>query len=168
VREMMLLAAGIVVIGGATFILMKGPDVVRQVQQVTTTGDKPADKKPEASATKGKSKRQSKPARNGAKEEAFINETPHLWVEVSTVLANPQTGLISDSVKAAVPEARDIPSGMPRSEVEKIYGRPTLSTIQTRSGRLLQKYVYVSKDKSTVTVAVLEDGRVLTALDMPQ
>jgi hypothetical protein len=66
------------------------------------------------------------------------------------------------------PSPKDFRYGMLRSEVERVYGIPTLSTMQTRSGRLFQKYVYVKKDRSAVTVALLEDGRVLNAIDMPQ
>ncbi len=167
-REMMLLAAGIVVIGGATFILMRG-NTVRQFQ-VATAGEKPAEKKAAASTANGSSKLQSKRARSRARERAAETEIPNVWVEVPAEYpSSPRTELRSDrAMLPSLPEARDIPSGMPRSEVEKLYGRPTLSTIQTRSGRLLQRYVYISRDKSTATVAVLEDGRVITALNVPQ
>jgi hypothetical protein len=161
-REMILLALGVVAIVGLMYVLLTKhmPMQARFASEVTKVETQKGSS-PEADSQK---KRQARRARPSDSTE----DLPDIRVEI--LESTPQTaGLLAGNVlPATFPEPRDFRSGMLRAEVEQRYGTPTLSTVQTRSGRLLQRYVYVKGDKTAVTVAVLEDGRVVNALSMPQ
>jgi hypothetical protein len=166
VREMILLTVCVGLGLGAASILL--PPRVHRVH-VTTTDTRPVEFKAPESKDNVSSRQRSRSG-TSAKAASGIGESQQVRVSMEVLRVDGVFPEISSTARtmAAFPQARDIPSGMPRAEVEKNYGRPTLSTIQTRSGRLLQKYVYLSKDKSAATMAVLEDGRVVNSLNMPQ
>ena len=67
-----------------------------------------------------------------------------------------------------VPTSQDLKTGMRRDDVERAYGAPTLSTTQMHTGTLLQRYVYVDQRRRRTVMAVIEDGRVVSAADSLQ
>jgi hypothetical protein len=63
-----------------------------------------------------------------------------------------------------VPEqGRDVPQriqpGMLRTQVLELFGNPTLRVIETRNGKVMERFIYVDLKRQTKTIAVLENGR---------
>lgn len=79
----------------------------------------------------------------------------------------------------ATPESarvkQEINVGMTRSQVIERLGNPTLRATQTSNGRLLERFIYVDRDRHTITIAVLENGNTVnfeskpyTRLNLPE
>jgi hypothetical protein len=65
------------------------------------------------------------------------------------------------------PTAGDLPAGMSRSSIKEKYGDPNFVTIQADGGVLLERYIYLNRDRNTTTLVVLENGRTVRAHSVP-
>lgn len=57
------------------------------------------------------------------------------------------------------PRSQELDPGMLRSQIIEKYGDPNLRTFQTRNSALIERYVYVNRERNAMTVALLENGR---------
>ncbi|HUS08690.1 MAG TPA: hypothetical protein VMZ52_20465 [Bryobacteraceae bacterium] len=84
---------------------------------------------------------------------------------VKTLPATPQSASVKEEISV----------GMTRSQVIERLGNPTLRATQTNNGRLLERFIYVDRDRHTITIAVLENGNTVnfeskpyTRLNLPE
>ena len=163
-RVFALLSGGMVLIVGMTYVFLSGsiPQQARAVLGIPNTESQ----RPSQASEQTKTAPKPPEKRNGHARKSRLEPAD---AEISMVdwRTLPEIPEPQHPKRPAFPEPRNFASGMLRSDVERLYGTPTLSTIQTRSGRLLQRYIYVSPEKSSTTMAIIEDGRVVSALSMP-
>ena len=72
------------------------------------------------------------------------------------------TGNASEEVRAPLNEqdiAQTLKPGMLRKQVLELFGNPTLRVIETRNGKVMERFIYVDLNRQTKTIAVLENGR---------
>jgi hypothetical protein len=62
---------------------------------------------------------------------------------------------------------QEIRTGMNVSQLIELLGDPTLRTTQTQDRRIVERYIYVDRDRHTITVAVLENGRTVRLESRP-
>jgi hypothetical protein len=66
---------------------------------------------------------------------------------------------------------RDYPqkirTGMIRSQLLDEFGAPTMRIIETRNGKVVERFIYIDRTRHTRTVAVLEDGRAVRSNTAP-
>jgi hypothetical protein len=61
---------------------------------------------------------------------------------------------------AASPDAgQEIRPGLTGAQLINLFGAPTLRTTETHNQTVIERYIYVDRDRSTATIAVLENGR---------
>jgi hypothetical protein len=70
-------------------------------------------------------------------------------------------GPVSSTSVRKVPSIQELRPGMDRSQLTKLYGDPILRTTETHDRRLLERYIYADRDRHVITVAVLENGRIV-------
>ena len=163
-RVFALLGGGMVMVIGMTYLLLSGriPQQAKAVLGIPSAeSKKPSPASEPAKPAPKTSEKRTGQARKGRLEPADAEVSIVAWRTLPEIPDPPQ------GKRPLFPEPRNFASGMLRSDVERLYGTPTLSTVQTRSGRLLQRYIYVSPEKSSTTMAIIEDGRVVSALTMP-
>jgi hypothetical protein len=95
--------------------------------------------------------------------EAAIESLDELTLDIP---ASPIPG--TDRLTAPFPSERDLLRGMPRNRLRTLFGPPSLRVSATRDGRLVERYVYVKPDRSSATVAYLENGAVVSAETVAQ
>jgi hypothetical protein len=158
-RVFALLGGGLLVLVGMTYVLLSGH--VPQQARAVLGMSKAEPPKPAAVTEPPKPAKPEKRARK-------IRTTPvDAEVQIVSWRPLPETSETTQRKSKTFPEPGNFSSGMLRADVERLYGAPTLSVVQTRSGRLLQRYIYVSPEKSSTTMAIIEDGRVVNAASLP-
>jgi hypothetical protein len=163
-REFAFLGGGMAVLICMTYAIGTGgvPRQAREFLGLPSFG--PQKPSPAAETAKSAAKTSDKRTSGARKKQTEPIETE---IQVVSWRPLPEIPDPPQGMRTAFPEPRNFASGMLRSDIERLYGRPTLSTVQTRSGRLLQRYIYVSPEKSSTTMAIMEDGRVVSALSLP-
>jgi hypothetical protein len=63
------------------------------------------------------------------------------------------------------PTPQDLRPGMARGEIVQAYGPPSLSTTQSNHGILMERYFYQDRTRGKTTMALMENGRVVSAAD---
>ena len=61
------------------------------------------------------------------------------------------------------PAAGDIEKGMPALSIRKEFGAPVMKTTDSESGRLVERWTYMSRELGSTTVVVLVDGKAALA-----
>ena len=61
------------------------------------------------------------------------------------------------------PTPKNLQVGASSAEIRAAYGEPTMHIAGIRNGRILERYYYVNKDHSQLTVATIENGVVKSA-----
>jgi hypothetical protein len=163
VRGLLVIAAGGIVLMtvGFWYLLPElSGSVPRQFLSINQTPEQTNKPKPATtSATRqpGAQKSRSRSAASDPEQMAALFAMPPAITTVNVPVGFPPP-----------PTARDLKLGMDRSEIERIYGPPTLSTTQAHGGMLLQRYYYLDRANSRTTVALMENGRVIVAADAPR
>jgi hypothetical protein len=163
VRGLLVIAAGgiVLMMVGFWYLLPQlSGSVPRQFLSINQTPDQTDKPKPAPTSTTqrqpGSQKSRSRSAVDPEQMAALLAVPPAITT-VNVPVGSPPP-----------PTARDLKLGMDRSEIERIYGPPTLSTTQAHGGMLLQRYYYLDRAKSRTTVALMENGRVIVAADAPR
>jgi len=87
----------------------------------------------------------------------------------SSVLSNFKIGDLPGSktevdvpVGSPFPTRNDLPVGSTGIQIVARYGEPTARVTAMQNGRLIERYYYVNSDRTQLTVATLERGRVVS------
>jgi hypothetical protein len=106
----------------------------------------------------------SEPGTGGAKAamRADVLGRPHIKKKVTSVTAPMVSMTVGEwSLVPVSPDGgREVKWGMNRSQLLGLLGDPTLRTTETHERKLVERYIYVDRDRHTITVAVLENGRI--------
>ena len=68
----------------------------------------------------------------------------------------------------SIPAPEKLIVGTTRAALERQYGKPTLDVVARRNGSLVERCFYVSRDHAHITVATLQDGRIISAVSIPR
>jgi hypothetical protein len=156
-----LVAIGTLILAAAVWYLLPAPSpsVPPQPAEAAAPGEaKPA----------GKPKTTASEAARARKREA--SRLQHLMPFESTTAINLELSpdmTVRISVPP-VPAPQDLKPGMGRNEIVKTYGPPVLSTTQSSHGILMERYFYLDGNRSKTTVAMMENGRVVSAAEWPR
>jgi hypothetical protein len=103
------------------------------------------------------------PAKNSGRHSAARKNDPDRpglpLVSPATDLSSPLTMVIGSSL--GDPDSVKLPVGTTRSELRERFGTPTLDIQSPREGSLIERYYYVNQDHANMTVATLENGRLI-------
>ncbi|MBI3279215.1 MAG: hypothetical protein HYZ57_05160 [Acidobacteria bacterium] len=124
----------------------------------------PAAEKPAAAA---KQKRQASAVKKHESSRTRAVEPGEVSASLppSSLLVTPASTVL---VPLPFPNPADLRAGMDRSEIRRIYGDPTLKLTTMIGGSLVERYIYVNRDRSNATVADLRNGRTISASRMIQ
>jgi len=63
----------------------------------------------------------------------------------------------------SIPDSRDLRVGITRTQIRDKYGEPSLNVSARQNGKLVERYYYLNGDQTRVTVAILQDGTLVSA-----
>ena len=143
------LKAGIVALVAASIVILlpDGVSIPRVLRMAANKGPAAAVKPAEKADT---------PARPHSRNRRSDSASTESMVTVTTEILNWKT--------VRFPSAQEVHPGMTAAQLVELYGAPTLRTLQVHEGYLVEQYVYVDRDRNAKTVALLRNGRTVSAL----
>ncbi|HET8550029.1 MAG TPA: hypothetical protein VFL57_18595 [Bryobacteraceae bacterium] len=136
------------------------------------SGPRPAASTSEPAAVSAEQSEQKAARQNGTRRRTVAHRAATAAVEglMETPLNIPNAPIPAAEQKLPppFPSDRDLVRGMARSRLRVLYGPPSLRVSATRDGRLVERYVYMRPDRTSATIAHLENGAVVSAETVAQ
>jgi hypothetical protein len=154
------LAASVVIMGTATYLLWQAPPESTGFPQSGATIQKRIQRTADSSAGK-----QTKTVKlKGGRHESMSSAAPEAPPEKNTGQTEKPIEKASAIPAAAppFPNASDIQVGMPKANLVETFGKPKLSAHTVEQERLMEMFVYMEK-RDRATFVVLQEGKVISA-----
>ena len=148
-REIAVLIVAAVVVTGLTSVFTKNGSSISWLSERAVSG---STKQPESVAVASKSANETNKSRRKK-----LTKPQDIEVTWEIVSSSNLPELPPSEPRVSTPDG--IRVGTTAADLVRLYGAPTLRTVQVDNSRKIERYIYNNREKAVTTVALLVNGR---------